>query len=212
MMISPESYYEMYLKGKTPEQIMTRIRCLKKEIGHCKKELESPLSNEMVISPGLDVVLWASRLYLERAKAALKEAGGQYVPSRKEEAALAFKADLQHMEKFVFSIGGFFTGQTTYTLYPHANNVYTVSHSLNLRNDSGEEIPYLAEDFFSMLDEIHLEEWKHRYSDPSVYDGVQWELTITFSNGRRTAAWSGSNAFPPDFEKLEEFFGCFDEE
>ena len=29
MMISPESYYEEYLKGKTKEQIMTAIRGLK---------------------------------------------------------------------------------------------------------------------------------------------------------------------------------------
>lgn len=28
MMISPESYYEEYLKGKTKEQIMTAIRVL----------------------------------------------------------------------------------------------------------------------------------------------------------------------------------------
>lgn len=33
MMISPESYYEEYLKGKTKEQIMSTIRGLKQEIG-----------------------------------------------------------------------------------------------------------------------------------------------------------------------------------
>ena len=31
MMISPESYYEEYLKGKTKEEIMTAIRGLKQE-------------------------------------------------------------------------------------------------------------------------------------------------------------------------------------
>lgn len=35
MMISPEGYYEMNLKGKSPSQIVTCIRGLKKEIGHC---------------------------------------------------------------------------------------------------------------------------------------------------------------------------------
>ena len=34
MMISPEGYYEEYLKDKTAEQIMTAIRGLKQEIGH----------------------------------------------------------------------------------------------------------------------------------------------------------------------------------
>ena len=63
-----------------------------------------------------------------------------------------------------------------------------------------------------MLDEILLEEWKHSYDDPYICDGTQWELIITFNNGRRTTTWSGSNAYPPDFDKLEEFFDCFDDE
>ncbi len=33
MMISPEGYFEEYLKGKTNEQIMTAILGLKQEIG-----------------------------------------------------------------------------------------------------------------------------------------------------------------------------------
>ena len=33
MMISPEGYFEEYLKGKTNEQIMTTILGLKQEIG-----------------------------------------------------------------------------------------------------------------------------------------------------------------------------------
>lgn len=41
MMISPESYYEEYLKGKTKEQIMTTIRGLKQEMGHLKNSMES---------------------------------------------------------------------------------------------------------------------------------------------------------------------------
>ena len=42
MMISPESYYEEYLKGKTKEQIMTAIRGLKQEIGRLKNSMENP--------------------------------------------------------------------------------------------------------------------------------------------------------------------------
>ncbi len=36
-MISLESYYEEYLKGKTKEEIMTAIRGLKQEIRQSKK-------------------------------------------------------------------------------------------------------------------------------------------------------------------------------
>ena len=42
MMISPESYYEMNLQGKTAEQIMSSIRGLKNEIGHLKNVMEHP--------------------------------------------------------------------------------------------------------------------------------------------------------------------------
>jgi hypothetical protein len=42
MMISPEGYYEEYLKGKTKEQILTVMRGLKQEIGRLKNTMESP--------------------------------------------------------------------------------------------------------------------------------------------------------------------------
>jgi hypothetical protein len=48
MMISPESYYEEYLKGKTKEEIMTAIRGLKQEIGHLKNSMENPYN---IMSP-----------------------------------------------------------------------------------------------------------------------------------------------------------------
>ena len=40
MMISPEGYYEEYLKGKDAAQIMTAIRGLKKEMGRLKNTME----------------------------------------------------------------------------------------------------------------------------------------------------------------------------
>ena len=42
MMISPEGYYEFYLKGKTQEQIKSTIRGLKNEIGYLKNVMEHP--------------------------------------------------------------------------------------------------------------------------------------------------------------------------
>lgn len=44
MMISPEGYYEEYLKGKTAAQIMTAIRGLKNEIGHLKIRWSIPIT------------------------------------------------------------------------------------------------------------------------------------------------------------------------
>lgn len=36
MMISPETYYEKHLKGKTKEQFMSAIRGLKQYMGGCR--------------------------------------------------------------------------------------------------------------------------------------------------------------------------------
>lgn len=211
MMMSPESFYEYYLKGKTTEQIMTCIRRLKREIGHCKKQLECPLSNEMMVDPGPDVVLWATRLYLERAKQALQEAGGEYIPTAKEILAQQLKEDFHFIQQFVFTIGGYFGGFQTYTVCPKQFPYYTVAHSQFDTEEQRDKVLYSEDEFQSMLDEIHLEEWKHHYNDPYVCDGTQWELTVSFNNGRRAMTWAGNNAFPPDFDKLEEFFGCLDD-
>lgn len=209
MMMSPEAYYECYLKGKTPDQIMTCIRSLKKEIGHCKKQLER---YETTTDPGPDVVLQVSRLYLERAKQALKEAGGEYIPSAKELAAEQLKKDFRNIYQFTFSIGGFFGGHHQYSLYPKKKPVYTVTRFPFDTEGQDDECLYWEEDFWTMLDEIHLEEWKHSYVDPYVCDGTQWELKVSFENGRRTMNWYGSNAYPPNFQKLKEFFGCYVDE
>ena len=42
MMISPEAFYEINLKGKTADQIMTIIRGLKQELGRLKNIVEHP--------------------------------------------------------------------------------------------------------------------------------------------------------------------------
>ena len=42
MMISPEYYYEEYLKGKNEKQILSAIRGLKNHIGYLKNVMENP--------------------------------------------------------------------------------------------------------------------------------------------------------------------------
>ena len=42
MMISPATFYEYELKGKSPEQIMTVIRSLKRRISKLKNTIEHP--------------------------------------------------------------------------------------------------------------------------------------------------------------------------
>ena len=65
MMISPEAYYELYLKGKDEKQILSAIRGLKNEIGHLKNVMEHPeYASQITVRPSEDTRLWCNRLYL----------------------------------------------------------------------------------------------------------------------------------------------------
>ena len=71
MMVDPEWYYEEYLKGKTAEQIRSRIRSLQRKIRQLQKEVDNPNSDGWMICPSPEVQLEMHRLYLKRAKEAL---------------------------------------------------------------------------------------------------------------------------------------------
>lgn len=81
MMISPENYYEEYLREKDAKQIMSIIRGLKNEMGRLKNIMEHPnYGTELKVCPSEPVRLSCTREYLERAKQALVEVGGTNTP------------------------------------------------------------------------------------------------------------------------------------
>lgn len=85
MMISPESYYETKIKGKSEKEIRSTIRGLKNEIGHLKNIIEHPeYSSKPLNHPSEDVRIWFDKMYLGQAKKALLEMGATYVPSQEE--------------------------------------------------------------------------------------------------------------------------------
>ena len=146
MMISPESYYEMNLKGKAAEQIMSAIRGLKNEIGHLKNVMEHPdYGSEPIMCPSESTRLWCTREYLERAKIALAEAGGIYKPSQSELKALEFDNNLSAISKIVFSIGEYFGGYETRTISLDGGDLQvSVQHSLSIESEKPQtELSYL---------------------------------------------------------------------
>ena len=206
MMISPEGYYEYHLKDKNADQIMTIIRGLKREINRLRQVLEDPEYPYRPdhIDPDESVQLWCNRLYLERAKLALVEAGGTYIPTKAEEKALAFEKDLELIQSLTFSIGGFFSGHKirTYTINGEAVNLL-IDHSLSFappEADSETECLLTKADLVAGLRELHLNEWRKEYYNPCVLDGTQWELEIRFSDSRRPLKIYGSNAYPYNFD------------
>lgn len=192
MMISPEGYYEEFLKGKTAEQIMTAIRGLKQEIGHLKNTMEHPeYGREPIIHPSEAVRLWCTRMYLERAKEALVEAGGVYKPSKAEMQVADFEESIPAICKVVFTIGGFFSGHESHTITLDDEHLHRdVEHSFIPKPSTffiEPDYPVGKNEFLEGLRGLHIGEWRRNY-DPrrfgyEVLDGTQWELEIFFSNG-----------------------------
>ena len=214
MMISPETYYEENLKGKTATQILFAIRGLKQEISRLKNNIENP--NYLYrTDPSEDVRLSCTRMYLERAKQALVEAGGTYVPSKAELKAEEFNANIPFISKVEFSIGGFFGGFETRTYTIEGDNIYMDDeHSLIFKPSNLEDVEIEETDkdsFLKGLADLHIGEWRRNYDSSrwgdTVLDGTQWHLYIYYSNGRRPVKIEGSNDYPYNFDKLQELLG-----
>ena len=220
MMLSPESYYEEYLKGKTKEEIMTANRGLKQEIGHLKNSMEKPYDGmKTVIHPSEDTCIYWSREYLDIAKQAYVEAGGTYTLSKSEEKAADFDANINAICKITFNIGGYFGGYSTYIVeLSEEMKAYTKlwedEEPLLLLDDNEE--PFTKDTFIDALKDLHIGEWRRRYSTErfgyTICDGTQWELEFEYNNGHRPLRFYGDNSYPYNFDKFQNLFGIYDTE
>ncbi len=108
MVINFEGDSEINLGGKSQRDILKEIRCLKRKINQQKKNIE-----EHQLNP--DGGTMPSRLrrlkccceYLDKLIRAYIEAGGEYVPTKKEQKSKEFDRGLDDLYRLVFSIGGF---------------------------------------------------------------------------------------------------------
>lgn len=205
MMINPETYYAMNLKGKSQEEIMKKIRSLKIQIGQLKQSIENTDDMVLEVFPSRLTRLKCDRDYLERAIQAYEEAGGEYVRSKAEQKDHDFNEALDSMSQLMFTIGGFFCGQETRTFTVSDDQVFVDVEKTMISMDKEEYGPYRKEEFISGIKALHIGEWKRTYNDLLVMDGTQWELDIYYNNGRRPTKISGSNAYPYNFDDLKEF-------
>ncbi len=213
-MIAPETYYETHLKGKSPKQIMRVIRGLKREIGHLKNIVEHP-DYTATLYPTEETRIWCIRKYLERAKLALVEAGGTYIPSKAELKIEQFENHIPYISKIDFSIGGYFNGWHSYSAVIEGDSVRMESKhtfiSPPVAPPNEPEKFWTKEEFWDEFRNLHIAEWRTNYNlqrfGMAVLDGIQWELSISFSNGHRTVKICGDNAYPYNFDRLKELFG-----
>ena len=69
--------------------------------------------------------------------------------------------------------------------------------------------PKNKQELLDILRTIHIGEWEHRYDNPDILDGTQWELIIEYSNGRKREEYYGSNAFPTNYDELTKLMGSY---
>lgn len=208
MMISPEIYHAMELKGKSQQEVLKAIRSLKREISSLKKELEDRSQEPKVIMmPSPLTRIKCCRDYLEMAKRAYAEAGGIYEHTKAEQKDQAFNESLKYMKRFIFYYGGFFGGyeKRTYTI-SNEKVLFDLDHSLYLQPSN---LPvyesFTREEFIEGITVLHIGEWKESYVDPLVLDGTQWSIDIEYEDDRKPVNIDGSNAFPYNFDDLLEF-------
>lgn len=218
MMISPEGYYEMYLKGKTEQEIRSAIRGLKNEIGHLKNIIEHPeYGKEPMIHPSEAVRISCTREYLNRAKQALADAGGIYSPSKSEIKTMDFQENIPHIKELIFSIGGFFSGNTTYTVEISNGHVNLKKESFFTEIDvlppwmDEDEEPMTPEAFLGGIERLYLGEWRSTYSPKRfgymILDGTQWELEVRYDNDRKPFVVYGDNSYPYNFKEFLALLG-----
>lgn len=211
MMISPESYYEEYLKGKSEKQILTVIRGLKKHIGHLKNVMEHPnYGNTSIIHPSEDVQISCNRLYLQKAIKVLDDIGCPYKYSRAELKSIELQNNLENISKITFEIGGYFQGFTEYTI-EMTDDSATMSSINRLSPERIEKEKKIDKnELLNQLSELYIGEWRKDYNPErfgiAVLDGTQWQLKLEFNNARKPCEFGGSNSYPYNFNKLLDIF------
>lgn len=210
MMISPEAFYDVELKGKTPEQILKIIRSLKREINRLKRELERPENPEVVLEcPSHSVRISMNRDYLLRAKLALLEAGGEYKPTKAEERSETFQERINEIKSISFVRSSFFRGRKLWIATP-VEDIVTISFG----DDFATLDTKIADRklFMERVERLYLGEWKRNYIDHCVLDGEQWELNVHYENPADTVTVYGDNEYPYNFDELVALFDAEEED
>ena len=212
MMISPETFYDEYLKGKSEREIHAIIYRLKRDIGHLKSVMEHP-NNAQIIFPGQEVTISCYRKYLERAKQALAEVGGTYTPSHADLRAIKFNANIPFISRVEFCIEGYTYGGESKVITIEDNKATATVHRFPLSFKRGAEALTSEEEMdkdtlLEGLSELYIGEWLNKY-DPIRFnyissDGIQWHLNFYFSNGNRRVRILGYNDYPYNFARLLE--------
>ena len=199
MLISPTTFYNENLKGKSKEEILSVIRRLKISITKLKKAIANP-DLEALVCPSNELMLEYTRTYLEEAIIALNAVGGEYVQTKAELRSEEFDENISKISKIEFFMGNDF-GDGEKRIYTIGENFV----DLEIEN-SHEKVALNGEidkkKFLERLSKLHIGEWKRRYTPKNgeeVLDGIEWRLHFYYEGGKKPIKIYWRNSFPYNF-------------
>lgn len=204
MMISPDSYVEMELEGKTPDEVLKCIRGLQRKMSDMKSKNQNRFRSNVCPSPQVQIDVM--RDYVVAAEEYYTSIGGEYIPSQLEQRAKRFDANMEHICSITISYGGYCDGTEDRTLTRDGDKICVKREFFNGSKDDGKTF-YEGMRWQDLMDElayIHMGEWKSEYMDLDICDGTQWSVDITYDNGTRSKHFGGSNKYPYNFERFLE--------
>ena len=207
MMIAPDVYYELELKGRSKTHILKEICSLRKEIEEQKLKIEySRIKPTCWLKPSPFVIIEMNRLYLKEAKRALEEIDEVYKPSRIENKGLKFNENINDLKSIRLEMGSLFGGYITSEI-----EIGKTDPVITVTDFDGKLLNHFTvnkDSFLNSLSEFYIGEWQNDY-DPMrfgerILDGIQWTLKFAYDGKQRDKETGGSNDYPYNFKKFIE--------
>lgn len=201
MFIDAEVYSELYLKDKSEESIRSEIEKLRDEISKIKERAENPLVEPDPLEyPTAHDTVALYREYMNKASAALMALTGDDGLTEEEKSAryvdsficeirrISLTVGVELQEKYVLTVGDNFT---------------SLSRCVGGECENTEPS---REKAISVLEALHMGEWRDRYSVEDfgmlVGDTFSWELKVEYRGSSAPRIYTGKGMFPYNFRLL----------
>ena len=216
MMLSPESFMEHCINGKTYEEAVAVLDEMRSESERLEKLLkENPFSDEVMVRPSPDTVISFYKIYFRYVKKYFEEKGWDYSFPETVIADERFNKRLDDLTSVSLAIGPcfrcqelnmvIFDGEKLISTFPDRRSGDEDGPAGN--DDSSPDRGKVDRgEFIAKLKDLHIGEWDEEYHDLLVLDGTEWEAEFKFGDGRKKV-FMGSNSYPVNFEDFMELMG-----
>ena len=206
MMMGPGSYIAEHIQGKTLEEANREVKRLRMEIRRLKSTLEDESQPEgVMVHPSPEVRISVYRDYIEAARAYFEEQGWEYEPSKEEIKDQEFNESLDQLERIEVRYGGYLSRIISLTINFEGDEIK--ADRIDMPHINLEDLIKIyfenvtREELLDEIRELHMGEWKRRYDNSDVLDGIQWSVRFLYDDGRE-CKYYGSNKYPYNFGRF----------